>query len=217
MLVLWFIRFFVFHLFESPKYLMGRGRDEEAVEMIHKVAEFNGKTSSLTLEDLTRHNVEETKQGQAVQDTSAKAAVLRQTEKFKADHIRSLFRTPKLAWSTGLIILIWGTPETPVFSGILADSNNSGHRAGLPVIQCVRSLLPCNSWCRLWRRFGLHHLPQSGNPERYRCARSYRGRGTGRGAKFRPQRCTINLNQYVIASPKFIPAGFDAPFSLLQF
>ena len=48
MIVLFIIRFFVFHLYESPKYLMGRGRDEEAVKVIHQIAQYNGKKSSLT-------------------------------------------------------------------------------------------------------------------------------------------------------------------------
>ncbi|KAG6917195.1 hypothetical protein DXG01_003538 [Tephrocybe rancida] len=54
MFVLWAIRFFVFKLYESPKYLMGRGRDETAVEVVHRVAELNGTTSNLTLEDLVK-------------------------------------------------------------------------------------------------------------------------------------------------------------------
>ena len=52
MLFCFVLRFFVFHLYESPKYLMGRGRDAEAVEVIHKIAAYNGRTSSLTLEML---------------------------------------------------------------------------------------------------------------------------------------------------------------------
>jgi hypothetical protein len=44
------LRFFFFHLYESPKYVMGRGRDAEAVEVVHKVAAYNGITSSLTLD-----------------------------------------------------------------------------------------------------------------------------------------------------------------------
>ncbi|KAG8216949.1 hypothetical protein J3R82DRAFT_7230 [Butyriboletus roseoflavus] len=52
MMFLWILRFFVFNLYESPKFLMGRGRDEDAVEIIHKVAAYNGKTSYLTVDHL---------------------------------------------------------------------------------------------------------------------------------------------------------------------
>ncbi|KAG8944727.1 hypothetical protein FRC04_001580 [Tulasnella sp. 424] len=107
MVILLGIRFFVLHLHESPKYLMGRGRDAEAVEVVHKVAAYNGKTSNLTLEDLTRFDKEDiTGEGKGL-DSSAKAAVQRNVEKFSANHIKSLFRTRKLAISTSLIIIIW--------------------------------------------------------------------------------------------------------------
>ena len=42
MMILWFIRFFFFKLHESPKYLMGRGRDQDAVAVVHAIARYNG-------------------------------------------------------------------------------------------------------------------------------------------------------------------------------
>jgi len=41
-----FIRFALFTIYESPKYLMGKGRDEDAVRIVHEVARRNGKTSN---------------------------------------------------------------------------------------------------------------------------------------------------------------------------
>ncbi|KAG8692222.1 hypothetical protein FRC11_003768, partial [Ceratobasidium sp. 423] len=115
MVVLWVIRFFIFHLYESPKYLMGRGRFEEAVEVVHAVAKYNGKTIALTTEELesagvsgnhadTAKGVEE---GPAELDTSARAALKRKFEQFNGDHVRSLFVTRKMAISTSLVIAIW--------------------------------------------------------------------------------------------------------------
>ncbi|KAG5643720.1 hypothetical protein DXG03_009709 [Asterophora parasitica] len=100
MFVLWGIRFFLFKLWESPKYLMGRGRDEEAVDVVHKVAEYNGKTSTLTLEDLKRAG---TLGGADDVDTTAKAAVSRQLQKFDSNHVKNLFATRKLAYSTSFL------------------------------------------------------------------------------------------------------------------
>ena len=40
------IRFGFFTIHESPKYLMGKGRDEDAIRVVHDVARRNGKTSS---------------------------------------------------------------------------------------------------------------------------------------------------------------------------
>ncbi|KLO07040.1 MFS general substrate transporter [Schizopora paradoxa] len=119
MFAMWVLRYFCFHLHESPKYLMGRGRDEEAVEVVHKVAAYNGRTSSLRLEQLLEiDGLAPESPSSAVSDdpekgtsrgfdTSAKAAALRKMEKFNTGHVRSLFATRKLAWSTSLLIALW--------------------------------------------------------------------------------------------------------------
>ena len=51
-LLMFALRFLCFTIFESPKYLMGQGRDEDAVRIVHEVAKRNGKTSDFALEDL---------------------------------------------------------------------------------------------------------------------------------------------------------------------
>ncbi|CUA71355.1 putative MFS-type transporter PB1E7,08c [Schizosaccharomyces pombe 972h-] [Rhizoctonia solani] len=115
MIVLWIIRFFVFRLYESPKYLMGRGRFEEAVQVVHAVAKYNGKTISLTTEELETAGVSGNHEytpkgveaGPAELDTTARAALKRKFEKFNGDHVRSLFATRKMAISTSLVIAIW--------------------------------------------------------------------------------------------------------------
>jgi MFS family permease len=40
------IRFLFFTVYESPKYLMGKGLDEQAVKVVHEVARRNGKNST---------------------------------------------------------------------------------------------------------------------------------------------------------------------------
>ncbi|OCF59469.1 hypothetical protein L486_02135 [Kwoniella mangroviensis CBS 10435] len=40
-LVIFFLRFFVFRFHESPKFLLARGREAEAIEVLHKIAKFN--------------------------------------------------------------------------------------------------------------------------------------------------------------------------------
>jgi hypothetical protein len=106
----WVIRFFVFNLYESPKYLMGRGQDEQAVEVIHKVAAYNGQTSSLTLEELQRAG----KLADAAVDddihmnTSALAAVRKKMQVSSLTHAKPLFATRKMALSTTVLIIIWG-------------------------------------------------------------------------------------------------------------
>ncbi|KIM70818.1 hypothetical protein SCLCIDRAFT_100661 [Scleroderma citrinum Foug A] len=109
MMVMWFLRFFVFNLQESPKYLMGRGRDEEAVAAVHRVAAFNGKTSNLTVAHLKEAEMLAggSDQDRAEMDTSAKAAAMRKLSKFDANHVKPLFATRKLAYSTSILIVLW--------------------------------------------------------------------------------------------------------------
>lgn len=101
-MIMFSCRFFLFKLYESPKYLMGRGKDEDAVRIVHEVARINGKTTHLTLADLEAFN----QAGQ--QGVDASAALKRKLEKVNFTHLRALFASRKLAWSTSLIILIWG-------------------------------------------------------------------------------------------------------------
>ncbi len=121
-MIMFVLRFFCFTLYESPKYLMGRGKDEQAVHVVHEVARRNGKTSSLALTDLEQHN----RQGQ--QGTDAAAALRRKLEKLNFTHVRALFASPRLAWSTSLIMLIWA------FIGLGFPLYN----AFLPYIQATR-------------------------------------------------------------------------------
>ena len=111
MLLLWIIRFFIFHLYESPKYLMGRGRDAEAIEALNKVAAYNGSINRLTLEQLQKTGViagtESEAENGGVVDPSVVAAIKRNLEHLKGEHVRSLFITKKLALSTSLLIILW--------------------------------------------------------------------------------------------------------------
>ncbi len=103
-LVLFFIRFLCFNVYESPKYLMGKGQDERAVEVVHEVARRNGKTSNLTVDDLRACE----EQLGATQQTDATAALKRKLEKLNFTHVRALFATWKLGYSTALIMTVWG-------------------------------------------------------------------------------------------------------------
>ncbi|WWD21402.1 hypothetical protein CI109_105887 [Kwoniella shandongensis] len=50
-LLIFFLRYFVFPFHESPKFLLSRGREAEAIEVLHKIAKFNkAPPPTLTLE-----------------------------------------------------------------------------------------------------------------------------------------------------------------------
>ena len=121
-MIMFALRFICFTIYESPKYLMGKGRDAEAVRIVHEVARRNGKTSSLTPDDLETLNDGDT------HGSHATAALQRKLEKLSLKHVKALFATPKLAWSTSLIMLVWA------FIGLAFPLYN----AFLPFIQSSR-------------------------------------------------------------------------------
>jgi hypothetical protein len=50
-LVVFFLRYFVFKFHESPKYLLSRGKEAEAIEVLHRIAKYNKQPPpTLTLE-----------------------------------------------------------------------------------------------------------------------------------------------------------------------
>jgi hypothetical protein len=109
-LVAFGLRFFFFHLHESPKYLCGQGRYEEAVEVLNAVAVYNGTTQPLVVEDFLQIE-RDFAESHGVSPVTKKTAVKRVFSQFKPGgfkHVRALFATKKLAFSMSLIILIWG-------------------------------------------------------------------------------------------------------------
>ncbi|PIL26123.1 MFS general substrate transporter [Ganoderma sinense ZZ0214-1] len=107
-LLLWAIRFFVFPLEESPRFLVGLGRDADAVTVVHRIAAFNGRSSTLSVDDLVHAEEAATATSAQAEGTTSKRQVLSKSSVFTLQHIKSLFETPKLAWSTSLLIALWG-------------------------------------------------------------------------------------------------------------
>lgn len=102
-LLMFLARFLLFSLYESPKYLMGKGRDEDAVRVVHEVAKRNGKTSSLTIEDLKACEPE----GYVAQVDVSTAVKRHLVEQIDTKHVKALYSTFKLGLSTSLIAAIW--------------------------------------------------------------------------------------------------------------
>lgn len=54
-LFIFFARYFLFTFHESPKYLITKGRDQEAIDVLHRIAKFNkAPPPKLTVEDFRR-------------------------------------------------------------------------------------------------------------------------------------------------------------------
>ncbi|KAI1374250.1 MFS general substrate transporter [Hypoxylon crocopeplum] len=124
-LIMFAVRFFCFTIYESPKYLMGKGLDEEAVRIVHEVARRNKRTSSLSIEDLKACEPEGYENR-----TTASDAVKRKLESVDLTHIRALFASRKLGYSTGALMVVWA------FIGLGYPLYN----AFLPYIQSTRGV-----------------------------------------------------------------------------
>ncbi|KAF8344753.1 major facilitator superfamily domain-containing protein [Amanita rubescens] len=113
--LMFILRFVVFDLQESPKYLVAKGRDQEAYEVLQHIAKYNGKTIRLTLEELQAvgpSNVPRPSYWQLIKGSLAHLSI---------SQIRPLFKGRKLALNTTLIIIIWGLLGLayPLFNGFL--------------------------------------------------------------------------------------------------
>ncbi|KAL5360770.1 major facilitator superfamily domain-containing protein [Aspergillus floccosus] len=54
-LTIFFARYFVFRFYESPKFLLSKGREQDAIDVLHKIAKFNGADApSLSVDDFRR-------------------------------------------------------------------------------------------------------------------------------------------------------------------
>ena len=109
--ILWTARFFVYPIPESPKFLIAKGRDAEALAVIQFVAKENGKTTTLTLEQLIAAgegithatNSDEEKGSTTVDDEKKDNRLdlshnVKQTEPTKADAAELAGVSTKVSW-----------------------------------------------------------------------------------------------------------------------
>ncbi|KAF7345802.1 Sugar transporter [Mycena venus] len=105
--VMWILRYVVFDLQESCKYLVAKGRDKEAIEVLEHIARKNGKTITLTLESL-RAVAKETGQTGTIIHLSTYQVVGNAFSSFSLSHVTPLFSTRRLAINTTITIVLWG-------------------------------------------------------------------------------------------------------------
>jgi hypothetical protein len=125
MIFFWVLRFFVMPVYESPKFLASIGRDAEAVEVIHKVANRNGVTVNLTVEDLEHAAAPylEDQKVSAKQTTKFTTWELLKNsfENLSWSHLTALFATRRLALSTILVTFCYASLGLayPLYNGFL--------------------------------------------------------------------------------------------------
>ena len=97
---LFVLRFFIFPFYESPKFLLTKGRDQEAVDIVRKIAAFNRRPCELTLDSLRRMAIETPSFDQAQKQT------WRQRIYTEVVRLKILFAN----WSAARVtILVWVT------------------------------------------------------------------------------------------------------------
>ncbi|CUM64880.1 uncharacterized protein PRCAT00002496001 [Priceomyces carsonii] len=104
------VRLLFFKLDETPKFLVSNGRDEEAVESLRKIALKYDRPFSLTLEDLESCgellDVFKKTKHELGQDESLWSKAI-STWKLIKKHVKILFATKLVAYSTSLILWSW--------------------------------------------------------------------------------------------------------------
>lgn len=106
-MIMFACRFFLFHLYESPKFLLSQGRQKEAIAVVHGLAWRNGAKTWLTediLNAIGGHPDAEDRHG-----LTASEIAKQKSGAFSWEVIKPLFRGWRLAVTTVLIWVIWAT------------------------------------------------------------------------------------------------------------
>lgn len=113
------VRFFIFHLFESPKFLLTRGRQSEAVAVVHGIAYRNGTKTWLTSEIMDLVAAEDEVETQVVEAT--RFDIRQKLRAFTNERLRPLFQNKQLATATSLIWFCWASIGLgyPLFNAFL--------------------------------------------------------------------------------------------------
>ncbi|KAL1661254.1 major facilitator superfamily domain-containing protein [Schizophyllum commune] len=97
--VMFLLRCVVFDLQESSKYLIAKGRDEEALAVLRHLAKRNGQEITLTLEDMQRVKV--------TTRISRKDIIKNSFSQLSLSHLKPLFAGRRLAINTTMTMSIW--------------------------------------------------------------------------------------------------------------
>ena len=130
------VRFAIFQMLESPKFLLSQGRQSEAVAVVQGLAARNGRKTWLT-EDILNEVVGDDDDEPVPMTTTPRRRQQRPTishlvrtrlASFSANRIRPLFNTRKLAITTSLIWFCWATIGMgyPLFNAFLPQYFSHG-------------------------------------------------------------------------------------------
>ncbi|KAH8902688.1 MFS general substrate transporter [Coniochaeta sp. PMI_546] len=124
--VMFIVRFFIFNLFESPKYLLSRGRQAESVAVVHGIAYRNNAKTWLTTDILDA--VVDDLPAQPSRRLSTTGIIKSKLATFSGDRLRPLFSNRKLGLATAIIWFCWATIGMgyPLFNAFLPQYLSHG-------------------------------------------------------------------------------------------
>ncbi|KAK4153606.1 hypothetical protein C8A00DRAFT_33626 [Chaetomidium leptoderma] len=131
--IMFLVRFFLFHMFESPKFLLSRGRQAEAVAVVQGIALRNNKKTWLTEEIIDA--VVDGPAPRTRSRLSTRNIIKNKLASFSAERIRPLFKNRKLGLTTALIWFSWATIGMgyPLFNAFLPQYlSHGGSNDGSP-------------------------------------------------------------------------------------
>lgn len=151
-ILVFFARFGLFRFQESPKFLLSRGKDGKAVEVLQYIARYNKVPCNITLETFSQLDDDDSsttsdiQEGEIVLGSGDKLHNLTLAQKAKLEYIRLkvLFSKPMMAWLTICVWVIymwdfWGfTIAGYYLPSILRDK---GTQLGLSLEQTYRSYI----------------------------------------------------------------------------
>ncbi|CAG7560101.1 unnamed protein product [Fusarium equiseti] len=136
------VRFFIFHLFESPKFLLNKGRQHEAVAVIHGLAYRNGTKTWLTSELLDLVACEDGDELAHVAEKkipapSTMGVIREKLQSFSGERLRPLFQNKTLGMATSLIWFCWATIGMgyPLFNAFLPQYFARAHNESSDSVQ----------------------------------------------------------------------------------
>jgi MFS family permease len=136
--VMFIVRFFIFHLFESPKYLLSKGRQAEAVAVVHGIA-YRNKAKTWLTEEIMDAVVDDDVRDISLPRRRSSLAPLSTTNVLKArlaafsgERIRPLFKNRQLGLATILVWFAWATIGMgyPLFNAFLPQYLSHGGNTG---------------------------------------------------------------------------------------
>lgn len=108
---IFFLRFVLFQFQESPKFLLSKGQDAKAIQVLQYVARFNGRESKIRMEDFARLSEEDSSMGSdgsggPILKSKKLKSSFTESVKYELGRFRILFSS---AIMTRLTILVWIT------------------------------------------------------------------------------------------------------------